>query len=159
MTRLADADGFNIFIRVCVWPRFPPLLLISYISDHFITRYNGNWHQYLGNLTESLDTLNVINRIITVDTIKTLVTLRDAMNFFLTSGDHVVVLNLHLLTQVLRTRIVGDLAGRLTPTTFKVCSLQNFYSMTGCAMNRKLQTHFNFNSNDIFLKKITETHE
>ena len=27
MAGLADVDGFELFIQVCVWPRFPPLLI------------------------------------------------------------------------------------------------------------------------------------
>ena len=26
MTSLADVDGFKLFVQVCVWPRFPPLV-------------------------------------------------------------------------------------------------------------------------------------
>ena len=28
MTGLADVDGFQLFIQVCVWPRFPLLVML-----------------------------------------------------------------------------------------------------------------------------------
>ena len=31
MTGLADIDGFKIFIQVCVWLGFPPLITLGYI--------------------------------------------------------------------------------------------------------------------------------
>ena len=62
--------------------------------------------------------------------------------------------------QKLRTRIVGDLAGRLTPTTFKVSSLQIVNDWN--AMNRKLRTLFQIKfykcilSWDVWSQKVHE---
>ena len=51
MTGLADVDGFQISIQVCVWPRFPPLITDSFESnccrDFHFPRNFAEYHNQL----------------------------------------------------------------------------------------------------------------